>query len=295
MKLGSIEAGGSKFVLGVGNDKGDILERLVIPTQTPEETIPEVINFFKKHQVEAIGIGSFGPIDIRKSSPTYGSILNTPKLAWKNYPFLQKVREALQVPVGFTTDVNAAALGEKAFGGAKGVDSCLYITIGTGIGAGAVINGQLLQGFSHPEMGHIIVPRHPEDSFEGVCPYHKDCLEGMASGPAIEQRWGKEGKELVEENSVWELEAYYIAHALVQYILILMPERIIIGGGVSNVKKLFPLIREKVRSLLNNYISTPLLNEELDQYIVPPSLDGNSGLVGGFVLAKQALELENRG
>jgi len=290
MRLGSIEAGGTKFVLGIGNENGEIVDRIVLPTRTPEETIPEVIDYFRKHHVEALGIGSFGPVDIRKSSPTYGSILNTPKLAWKNYPFLQRVKEALGVPIGFTTDVNAAALGEKTFGAAKGLNSCLYITIGTGIGAGAVIHGKLLEGLSHPEMGHTIVVRHPEDSFEGVCPYHKGCLEGLASGPAIERRWGKKGADLAGERKVWELEAFYIAQALVQYILILMPEKIIIGGGVSNVKEIFPLIRNEVTSMLNNYISLPEVNENIKEYIVPPALGGNSGLVGGFVLAQNALD-----
>lgn len=290
MKLGSIEAGGTKFVLGIGNEKGEIIDSLTIPTKTPEETIPEVIRYFQQHHVDALGIGSFGPVDIRKTSPTYGSILNTPKLAWRNYPFLQTIREALQIPVGFTTDVNAAALGEKTFGAAKGLTSCLYMTIGTGIGAGAIVNNELLEGISHPEMGHILVRRHPDDDFPGICPNHGDCLEGMASGPAIEKRWGKKGVELADKKDVWELEAYYIAQALVNYVLILMPERIIIGGGVSKQRIIFQLIREKVKQFLNEYISLPHVDEDIDHYIVPPELDGNSGLIGGFVLGKHALD-----
>ncbi len=291
MILGSIEAGGTKFVLGIGNEKGEIFDRTVIPTKTPEETIPRVLEYFQQNRVDAIGIGSFGPAGVIKTDPGYGRILNTPKTAWQNYPILQTIRDALQIPAGFTTDVNAAVLGEYTFGAAKGLESCLYITIGTGIGAGAVVNGQLLQGFSHPEMGHIIVRRHPDDPFEGVCPFHHDCLEGLASGPAIEKRWGKKGIELTEKSEVWELEAYYIAQALVQYILILMPEKIIIGGGVSRQKTIFPLIREKVKTVLNGYISHKVLEEETDHYIVRPGLEDDAGLIGGFVLAKQAVEM----
>lgn len=290
MKLGSIEAGGTKFVLGVGNERGEIFDSLTLPTRTPEETIPEVIAYFKNNPVDAIGLGSFGPVDVRKNSPTYGSIMNTPKLPWRNYPFLKTIQDALQVPIGFSTDVNAAALGEKTFGAAQGLNSCLYITIGTGIGAGAIVNDRFIEGLSHPEMGHIFVRRHPEDDFVGSCPYHGDCLEGLAAGPAIEKRWGKKGVELSDRNEVWELEAYYIAQALAQYILILVPERIIIGGGVSKQRSIFPFIREKVKELLNDYISVPELEEGINQYIVPPQLEGNSGLIGGFVLGQLALE-----
>jgi len=292
MILGSIEAGGTKFVCGIGNEQGEVLERISIPTKTPDETIPEVIEFFKKRKVDAIGIGTFGPIDVKKSSPTYGHVLNTPKLAWQNYPFFQTVLDELQVPTGFTTDVNAAALGEYQFGAAKGLDSCLYITVGTGIGAGAVVNGELLEGLSHPEMGHIIVRRHPDDHFEGNCPFHKDCFEGLAAGPAIEKRWGKKGIELTDRKEVWEMEAYYIAQALVQYIMILVPERIVIGGGVAHQESIFPLVRENVKSLLNGYFTHQELNENIADYIVAPGLKDNAGLVGGLVLARHALEEE---
>lgn len=290
MKLGSIEAGGTKFVCAVGTEDGDILERMTIPTETPEETIPKVIQFFKQHPVGAIGIGSFGPISVKKTDANYGNILNTPKLAWANFPFLKTIEEALQIPIEFTTDVNAAALGEYTFGAGQGLSSCLYITIGTGIGAGAIFGGEILEGISHPEMGHVIIRRHPEDNFEGVCPYHRDCLEGMASGPAIEKRWGKKGIELAERKEVWELEAYYIAQAIVQYTMILMPERIIIGGGVSNQTHIFTLIQKQVKELLNNYLSQSQFHEAISEYIVPPGLGNHAGIVGGLVLAKKGLE-----
>lgn len=286
MYYGGIEAGGTKFVCAVGDENGNIIDRIQFPTLTPEETIPQVIDFFQKHEIRALGVGSFGPIDINVKSDTYGYITSTPKTAWTNYPFLQALQKELNIPIGFNTDVNVAALGEVTLGAAKGLESCLYITVGTGIGAGAVVQGKLLQGLTHPEMGHILVRRHEEDSYPGKCPYHKDCLEGLAAGPAIEERWGKKGIELAEDSRVWGMEAHYIAQALMQYILVLSPEKIILGGGVMKQLQLFPLIREKVASLINGYVELP----KLDEYIVPPSLGDNAGITGAFILAKQSEE-----
>jgi fructokinase len=282
--LGAIEAGGTKFVCAVGDEKGTIVERIQIPTTIPEETMPQVIAFFKKFAVDAIGIGSFGPIDVNEESPTYGNITSTPKPGWKDYPFVQTLKEAFGVPIGFNTDVNAAALGEASFGAAKGLDSCLYITVGTGIGAGAIVQGQLLQGWSHPEMGHILLRRHPEDSYQGKCPYHGDCLEGMAAGPAIEARWGDKGVNLVDRPEVWDLEAYYLAQALMQYILILSPKKIILGGGVSHQEAVFAAIYKYLPELLNDYVSLP----ELSDYIVRPGLGDNAGITGALMLADRA-------
>jgi fructokinase len=281
MLYGAIEAGGTKFVCAVGNETGEIIEKVTIPTLTPDETMPQVLEFLRKYDLNAIGIGSFGPVDLNAQSPTYGSITTTPKLAWRNYPLLNVIKDAFSVPVGFQTDVNAAALGELHFGAAKGLDSCLYLTVGTGIGGGAVVNGQVVQGLSHPEMGHIFVRRHPNDSYEGKCPYHSDCLEGLAAGPAIEARWGKKGHELKEQSEVWEIEAYYLAQALVQYILILSPQKMILGGGVMKQTQLFPLIRQHVQDLLNGYVELP----NLESYIVPPGLGDNAGITGALVLA----------
>ncbi|MBO0994677.1 ROK family protein [Bacillus sp. SD088] len=288
--LGAIEAGGTKFVCAVGKEDGTLIERIQLDTLTPENTIPHVIEFFKKHEIDALGIGSFGPIDIDKKSKTYGNITSTPKLKWRNYPFLQELKNALQVPMEFNTDVNAAALGEVMLGAAQDVDSCMYITVGTGVGVGAVIQGELLQGLSHPEMGHILVRRHPDDTYEGFCPYHGDCLEGMAAGPAIEQRWGKKGVELQDQQEVWELEAYYLAQALMQFILIVSPKKIIMGGGVMKQKQLFPLIQKKVQELLNGYVAVPQILEHIDEYIVPPALGDNAGITGALMLAKRAIE-----
>lgn len=288
--LGAIEAGGTKFVCAVGDEKGNILDRIQIPTTVPTETMPKVIDFFNKYSVKAIGIGSFGPIDINLNSPTYGHITSTPKIAWKDYPLVQSVRDAFSVPIGFNTDVNAAALGEATFGAAKGLDSCLYITVGTGIGAGAIVQGKLLQGLSHPEMGHILVRRHPNDEYQGKCPYHHDCLEGLAAGPAIEERWGAKGDQLVDRVEVWGLEGYYIAQALMQYVLILSPKKIILGGGVMNQKQLFTSIYKYLKEFVNEYVILP----ELTEYIVGPSLGDNAGITGSLMLAHQALQERNQ-
>ncbi|PEQ95214.1 fructokinase [Bacillus sp. AFS006103] len=284
--LGAIEAGGTKFVCAVGDDKGNIMERIKIPTTVPGETLPKVIEFFKSYDLDAIGIGSFGPIDIDRESSTYGHITSTPKTAWRDYPFVEVLKDSFCVPIGFNTDVNAAALGEAMIGAAKGLDSCLYITVGTGIGAGAIVQGKLLQGLSHPEMGHILVKRHPCDSYKGKCPYHQDCLEGLASGPAIEERWSDKGSELGERMEVWEMEGYYIAQALMQYVLILSPKKIIIGGGVMKQKQVFPYIYNYLKELINNYVALP----ELSEYIVCPVLGDDAGITGALMLAKHAFE-----
>jgi len=281
MFYGAIEAGGTKFVCAVGNEKGEIIKRVTIPTLTPDKTMPKVIEFFQNYPLHAIGIGSFGPVDLHTESPTYGSITTTPKLAWRNYPLLKVIQDTFSVPIGFQTDVNAAALGELHFGAAKGLDGCLYLTVGTGIGGGAVVEGHVVQGLSHPEMGHILVRRHPNDSYQGKCPYHHDCLEGLAAGPAIEGRWGKKGYELQDRSEVWEIEAYYLAQALMQYILILSPQKIILGGGVMKQAQLFPLIRQYVQELLNGYVEIP----DVETYIVPPGLGDNAGIIGALVLA----------
>ena len=283
MKYGAIEAGGTKFVCAVSNENFEILERVSIPTTTPDETMNAAFEFFDKHELGAIGVGSFGPIDVNKKSKTYGYITTTPKIAWANYNFVGAVKDRYNIPIGWTTDVNAAALGELKKGAAVGLQSCVYLTVGTGIGGGAAINGQLLEGYGHPEMGHILVRMHPDDKYEGNCPYHKNCLEGIASGPAIEERWGKKAYELEDNEEVWKIEAFYLAQAMMTYTLILSPERIVLGGGVMKQSQLFQLIRKELEQLMKNYVSMPNLNE----YIVPPALGDNSGITGCLILAKK--------
>ena len=246
MLIGALEAGGTKMVCAVGKEDGTILEQVSIPTTTPEETIPKMISYFEDKGIAALGVATFGPADVNPKSDTYGYILESPKLAWRHRDFLGELKKALKVPMGFDTDVNGSCLGEVTYGCAKGLDSVIYITIGTGIGVGVYVNGGLLHGMLHPEGGHILLTPHPEDPGQGICPSHKGCLEGLASGPSIEARWGKKAIELVDRPEVWELESYYIAQALTDYIMILSPQKIILGGGVMHQQQLFPLIRAKV-------------------------------------------------
>ncbi len=289
MLLGALEAGGTKMVLAIGNENGEILEQTSIPTETPDITLPKIIDYFKDKDIKALGIGSFGPIDLDKNSKTYGYITSTPKLAWVNCDIVGTLTKHLGVPVGFDTDVNGSALGEATWGSTKGVDSSIYITIGTGVGVGVYQNGKLLHGMLHPEAGHVLLSRHPEDSFTGACPYHSNCFEGLAAGPAIEKRWGKKAYELAPDHKAWELEAYYIAQALVGYIFTLSPHRIVLGGGVMHQTHLFPMIREQVITLINGYLKTPLL-EDIDNYIVPAALNDDQGIMGCIKLALMELE-----
>lgn len=289
MIFGALEAGGTKMVCALGREDGSIIEQVSIPTTTPEETIPLIINYFKDKEIEALGIGSFGPVDVNKDSETYGFILDTPKTAWKYYDFLGNLKKELQVPMELDTDVNGSCLGEMTFGSSKGLDSVVYVTIGTGVGVGAAVNGQLLHGMLHPEAGHILLRQHPDDEFEGNCPYHGTCLEGLAAGPAIEKRWGKKAVELKNDEKVWEIEAFYIAQALMNYILTLAPRRIILGGGVMHQEQLFPAIRKEVKRLMNDYLNTKEL-KDMEHYIVPASLNDNQGIMGCIQLAKMALE-----
>jgi len=293
MRLGSIEAGGTKFVCAVGNEKGEILERVSFPTTTPSETLRKVISYFKNKEIEALGIGSFGPINPNKNSKKYGYITTTPKPNWDNYNILGELNKFFDIPMEFDTDVNGAALGEIKWGAAIGLNSALYITVGTGIGAGAVVEGNMVNGLLHPEMGHIYIRRHSEDNYIGKCPYHSDCLEGLASGPAIEERWGIKGEKIEENHKIWEIEAYYLAQALVNYILILSPEKIIMGGGVMKQRQLFPLIRKNVQDMLNGYIGKEEILERIEEYIVPPVLEDNAGICGGVALAMRALNNHN--
>lgn len=286
MMYGAIEAGGTKFVCAVSDESLIIQERVSIPTTTPDETMKQVFEFFDNHSVDAIGIGSFGPIDVNKHSHTYGSITSTPKLAWQNYPFLDSMKKKYPIPFAWTTDVNAAAYGESKRGAAKGNNSCMYITVGTGIGAGIVINGQVIHGYGHPEAGHIGLKRHEKDVFSGICPFHKECLEGMASGPAIEARYDTKAHLLPKEHDAWQIEAYYLAQALVDYTLILSPETIVLGGGVMKQDQLFPLIYKEFHLLMNHYVSTPTLEE----YIVPCQLGDDAGITGCLLLAQEVLK-----
>lgn len=289
MRIGAIEAGGTKFVCGVGNEEGEIEDRIHFPTRRPAETLENVIAFFRDKKVESIGIGSFGPIDIEQSSPTYGYVTTTPKPGWAGYNFVGTLKSVFDVPIGWDTDVNAAALGEAIWGAAQGLDSCVYYTIGTGIGVGIYTEGNLVHGLVHPEGGHILTRRHPDDDFDGICPYHGDCLEGMAAGSALEARWKAMGESLSEDHPAWELEAYYIAQAVSSVILTLSPKKVILGGGVMKQVQLFPMIREVVGRNLNGYVSVAPIVTGIEHYIVPPGLGDNAGLCGALALGIRAL------
>ena len=290
MKLfGALEAGGTKMVCAIGDENGNIIERVSIPTRTPAETMPEMIEFFRGKGISALGIGCFGPVDLDRNSPTYGYITSTPKLAWTNYPIVAEFEEALGVPVGFDTDVNAAALGEATWGCTKDVKNSIYITIGTGIGVGVIVGGKTYHGMIHPEGGHILLARHPHDPLQhGNCPFHDNCLEGLAAGPSLEKRWGKKGAELSDMPQVWEMEAFYLGQAICNYIMILSPERIVVGGGVMHQPQMLGLIRQQVARQVNGYVKGKGL-DDLETYIVGVSLNDNQGAMGAIQLAKEAL------
>ncbi|ARA94375.1 fructokinase [Rhodothermaceae bacterium RA] len=292
MLFGGIEAGGTKFVCAVGTGPDDLRALTSFPTTTPGETLERAIAFFRDQETppEAVGIGSFGPVDPDPASPRYGTITTTPKPGWANTDFAGTIRRALEVPVAFDTDVNAAALGEHRWGAAQGLDTVLYLTVGTGVGGGGLVGGRRLHGLIHPEMGHVFVPRHPDDPFGGTCPFHGVCLEGMASGPAIEARWGQPGRELPPDHPAWDIEAHYLAYAVVNFIVTLSPQRVILGGGVMHQTHLFGSIRTRVQQILNGYVQAPALLDEIDAYIVPPGLGDRAGVLGALALAQEAVE-----
>lgn len=289
-----IEAGGTKFVCSVGSNPGDLQETVSFPTTSPAETIDRTILYLQNQQykygrLRAIGIASFGPLDPLPGSPTYGYITATPKAGWSDFDFVGAIRKAFDIPIGFDTDVNGAALGEWRWGAAQGLNTFIYLTIGTGIGGGGMVNGALMHGLIHPEMGHILIPHdYQEDPFAGICPYHGDCLEGLANGPALEKRWGKRAETLPPDHPAWNLEANYLALGLVNLILTLSPQRCILGGGVMQQPQIFPLLRSKVKKFLNNYVQSSALLDGIDQYIVSPQLGSRAGVLGAIALAQQA-------
>ncbi|MCI1664842.1 MAG: ROK family protein [Atopobiaceae bacterium] len=288
VRIGALEAGGTKMVCAVGLADGTILEQESMPTDVPEKVIPKLAEWFSSHDVDALGIGAFGPTGVNPRSPKYGYVLETPKSGWRGFDFLGSMTSRLGVPTGYDTDVNVACLGEATYGCARGLDVVVYLTIGTGIGAGVMIDGHLLHGMLHPEAGHILLGRRPADPGHSVCPYHEDCFEGLAAGPSIERRWGKPAVELADRPEVWELESDYIAQALSTYVLCYSPQRIILGGGVMKQMQLLDLVRSKVTADLAGYISAPEL-EDMDTYIVPNSLHERQGIMGCVELGRRAL------
>ncbi len=289
MLLGSIEAGGTKFVCAVGNINYQIQDSIHIPTTTPEETIQKCIEYFDqfKDDLSAIAIASFGPIEIRRSSPKYGYITNTPKPGWQDTDFVGPFKKHFNVPIAWTTDVNGSAYGEYVLSTLfnKRINSLVYYTIGTGVGAGCVINGHFVGEMGHPEMGHIRVKRHPDDmNFKGICPFHGDCLEGLVSGPTFDARLGKKGKDVPLTDHVWDIMAYYVAQAALDATLMFRPGQIVFGGGVVS-EEFLKKVRREFKKLLNDYVEVG----DLDEYITMPLAQHNgSATIGDFALALKA-------
>jgi fructokinase len=276
--LGAVEAGGTKFVCGAGTGP-DNLVTTQIPTTSPEVTVAAAIAWFQERRVSAVGIGSFGPVDLNPASATWGHITSTPKTGWRNFDLAGTFARGLGVPVRFDTDVNAAVAGEARWGAGRSVSNCLYVTVGTGIGGGAIVSGRVLHGLTHPEMGHIRIPHDwSRDPFPGACPYHGDCLEGLASGPAIQGRWGVPPAELQRDHPAWALEAEYLAHGLANFVCTLSPERILLGGGVMAQAQLYEMVREKLACVLASYVA------ELPA-VMAPELGTRAGVLGALAMA----------
>ncbi|OLE29652.1 MAG: fructokinase [Actinobacteria bacterium 13_1_20CM_3_68_10] len=287
---GGIEAGGSKWVCATGTGPDDLEQTLTFATTDPEETIARAAEFFSRNgAIAAIGIGSFGPIDIDRTSPTWGRITTTPKPGWAYTEVVAALRNALDLPIAFDTDVNAAALGEHRWGAAVGLETFCYITVGTGIGGGGIANGNLMHGLLHPEFGHMRIPHdRNRDPFDGACPYHGDCFEGLASGDALRARWGRSAEEIADE-SAWLLEAEYLALGLQNVICTISPQKIILGGGVMKEPALLPHVRSRVQALASGYFDAPELGAAIDEYIVPPALGDRAGVLGALELARRAV------
>ncbi len=287
---GGLEAGGTKFVCAVGDGTSHLEAQARFETTTPQTTLQQVEQFFlpyvREGRIKSIGVGCFGPIDLDRSSQSYGFITSTPKPGWRNTNIVGEFQKFLHVPIAFDTDVNAAALGEFSAGASRGFDPSLYLTIGTGIGGGCIRDGKPMNGMLHPEMGHIRIPHDRQwDPFNGSCPFHGDCFEGLASGPAIEMRFGSRGENLHDDDPFWELEAGYIASAVATYICILSPKKIVVGGGIMQRSNLLPVVRKKVQENLNGYLMTPSILENIEDYLVAPELGNKSGVFGAIALA----------
>ena len=298
--FGSIEAGGTKFICAVGYDAHTIVDEILFPTTTPLETMSKVMEFFhnsseKIQELSAIGVGSFGPVNINRDSDTFGQILQTPKKGWSDFNIIQTLKSSFPVPIALDTDVNCALLAEVNWGAGRGLNNVAYMTVGTGIGGGFYINGNVANGFIHPEIGHLRIESQLEgDDFEGVCPYHKNkCFEGLASGPALIKRWGKKPHELPIDHEAWTLEADYLARLCLNVVLTTSPERIIMGGGVMKQTQLFGMIKERLKHMLNGYMNFDRHNVDFENYIVPQGLGGQAGVMGGLELARHIASSTN--
>jgi len=292
--FGAVELGGTKTFVVIAEDKKNIISRHLFPTLSPKDTMENIATFFKNKSVELklniqkLGVGCFGPLDLNKDSALYGSITSTPKKGWEYFNIKRQLENALNVPVKIDTDVNASALGEYNHVYNSNINNFAYITIGTGIGGGFIINRQLVHGLVHPEFGHIRIPHNKKkDPFPGICPYHQDCLEGLASGPAITERWHQPSNSIPKDHVAWKLEAEYLSHAITNLICTISPELIVLGGGVMHQYQLFGLIHTKTKMVLNQYIKSKFIQEHIEEYIIPPRLHDDSGIMGALILAMQ--------
>jgi fructokinase len=279
--VGGVEAGGTKVVCAIGRDPDDVRAEARFATTTPAETLARVVRFFREHAtpIAALGVATFGPVDLDPGSPTFGAITATPKPGWQHVDVVGPLRDALGVPIALDTDVNASALAEHRWGAARGASSAVYVTVGTGIGGGAVLDGRPLHGLGHPEMGHVRIPHdRAADPFAGTCPRHGDCWEGLASAPAIAGRWGRAPEILPDDHPAWPLEAGYLALGIANVLLTLSPRCLVLGGGVMARASLLPLVRTRVDALLGGYVRAAA--------IVPPALGERSGVLGALALAR---------
>ncbi|MGH2350576.1 MAG: ROK family protein [Chloroflexota bacterium] len=296
---GAVEGGGTKFVCAVGRGPDGILARARFDTTTPEETLGRVGDFLAQAaggaRLAAVGVACFGPLELDERSPQFGAMLATPKAGWNGAPIVRPLRDRLGVPVAIDTDVNGAALAEWRWGAAQGCDPALYLTVGTGIGGGLVVAGRPLHGLLHPEMGHIPLPRltwpdgRPDD-FPGTCPFHGACFEGLASGPALQARLGVPAETLDPEHPIWELEAGYVALALATYVLVLSPQRLVVGGGVFQQRHLLARVHRRLPHVLAGYVKRAAVSEAVAGYVVAPHFGQDAGLRGAFVLAEGAAQ-----
>ncbi len=288
--FGGVETGGTTCVCALATADGRLVARCEVPTTDPDATLAQVASFFRgRDRPEAIGIGSFGPVDLDVDSPTWGHVTNTPKLLWRDANVAPRLQDDLGVPVVFDHDVAAAAYGEYVWGAGRDLPSLAYLTVGTGIGVGLVLNGRIWYGASLPEVGHIRIPRVPGDTYPGSCPSHGDCWEGLACGPALAARYGCDPAGLAADHRGWELEAQYVAAGVLAISLVVSPHRLVVGGGVGRREGLLPLVRKRVRELFNDYLHRPMYNEEIDSYLVAPELGADAGVLGAVALARDRL------
>jgi fructokinase len=285
---GGVETGGTWVVCALGTGPDDIVAQETFATGEPGPTLERIAAFFEgAPRAAAIGVGSFGPVDLDPRSPTWGHVTSTPKPGWVHTPVAPVLRDRLGVPIHFDTDVTTAAIGEHRWGAGAGVDSLCYLTIGTGIGAGLLIDGRPVHGLIHPEVGHLRIPHDRErDPFAGNCPIHGDCWEGLAAGPAIAARWDADPRELPDDHEAWALEAEYVALGILAIVCVASPQRIVTGGGVLERPELLAAVRARLVDLNAGYLQTPLLGDEVERYLVAPSLGDRAGVLGAIALAQ---------